>query len=392
MSNEEDLLEIKVILLGESGVGKTSIISRYVENQFSENMMSSHTMTYVQKEITIDKQKMQLNIWDTVGQEKYRSLSHLFFKDTKIVILVYSIISMDSFKALDYWSNLYKETIGDDAILGIAANKSDLYMDQEVPDSMGEEFAKEHNGFFSLISAKNNKVQLDNYINKLVKEYLKKNPNVIKNGKKIKLGDDDDAVEIKAGCCAGGKNKRMIRKYSSIVKEYNGVLNVVFLGDNSVGKTSIIYRINKKSFNESQSHTDKLTEYKYQYNKNKMNLEIIINDVDNEKKNSKEFVNILKKCEIFFLIYDVKNNQSFENVEYWIEGITKVKDNLNKIIIYILGNKNDKSDGNGNSELINEGKNLALENKYLFKTISAKDNDGIKGLIEEGVDSYLALA
>ena len=87
-----------------------------------------------------------------------------------------------------------------------------------------------------------------------------------------------------------------------------------------------------------------------------MKLDIIIKDVDNEKKNSKEFGNILKNSEIFFLVYDVKNKQSFENIGYWIEGITKVKDSLSKILIYILANKNDKVDGNGNIEMINEGR------------------------------------
>jgi len=352
-------------------------------------------MTYVQKELTIDKQKIQLNIWDTVGQEKYRSLSKLFFKDTKIVILVYAITSMASFEGLAYWSNLYKETIGDDAILGVVGNKSDLYLEQEVSDEKGEKFAKENGGFFSAISAKVNGEQLDHYIHKLVMEYLKKNPTIIKNPKNIKLDDEeneDNVQEIKAGCCAGGKNKKMIRRYSSILKDYNGVINAVFLGDNSVGKTSILNRIKKEPFNSDENHTEQIVEYKYQYNSNKMKLDIIIKDVDNEKKNSKEFGNILKNSEMFFLVYDVKNKQSFENIGYWIEGITKVKDSLSKILIYILANKNDKLDGNGNIEMINEGRNYALDNKYLIKSISAKDNEGIIGLIDESVEKYLMIS
>ena len=393
--SDDDGIEIKMILLGESGVGKTSIISRYVENTFSDDVMTSNAMTYVQKELTIDKQKIQLNIWDTVGQEKYRSLSKLFFKDTKIVILVYTITSMVSFEGLTYWSNLYKETIGDDAILGVVGNKSDLYLEQEVSEEKGEQFAKENGGIFSLISAKVNREQLDNYILKLVKEYLKKNPNLIKNPKNIKLNDEENEEniqEIKAGCCAGGKNKKMIRRYSLILKDYNGVINAVFLGDNSVGKTNIINRIKKESFNPNESHTEQIIQYNYQYNSKKIKLDIIINDVDNEKKNTKEFGNILKSSEMFFLVYDVKNKQSFENIGYWIEGITKVKDNLSKILIYILANKNDKDDGNGNIEMINEGRNYALDNKYLKKSISAKDNEGIMGLIEESVEKYLTIS
>ena len=393
MSKDDDVLEIKMILLGETAVGKTSIISRYVENTFSSDLMSSTSMTYVQKNITIDKQKIQLNIWDTVGQERYRSLSKLFFKDTKIVVLVYSITNLQSFEGLTYWLNLYKESIGDEAILGVVGNKSDLFLKQEVDEEKGEEFAKNNGAIFSLVSAKDNKVQLDEYINKLIHEYMTKF-GITKKPKKIKLGDDDEhnVEEVKAGCCAGEKNKRMIRRYMNIVNEEGGIVNCVFLGDDSVGKTSVINRILKKDFNENEKHTEELNESVHKYKNNKMKLQVMIHDVDNEKKKSKEYIDILKKSQIFFLVYDVKKNQTFDNIEYWIEVITKVKDNLNKILIYILANKNDKNDGNANNQIILEGKSLAADNKCMFKSISAKDNEGIIGLIEDSVQNYLAIS
>ena len=137
--NNEETLELKMILLGESAVGKTSIISRYVDDVFSGNLMTSTTMSYVQKYITINNQKIRLSIWDTVGQERFRSLSKLFFNDTKIVVLVYSITDKKTFEELDFWLNLYKECIGDEAILGIAGNKADLFLEQEVNEEKGEE-------------------------------------------------------------------------------------------------------------------------------------------------------------------------------------------------------------------------------------------------------------
>ena len=392
MSKNEDILEIKIILLGDMFVGKTSIISRYVEDSFSENIMSSSAMSYTQKDIVIDKQKIQLNIWDTVGQEKYRALSKLFFQDTKIVILVYSIKSLESFKGLDYWYNLYKETIGNETILGIIGNKSDLYLEQEVEESQGEEYAKNHGGIFQLVSAKNNRVGIDEFIKKLVNEYLKKF-GINKNNKKIKLGEEEDVdiEELKAGCCTGSKGKRMIRKYSSIIKDEDGIINTVFLGEDSVGKTSIINRILKKEFNSSEIHTEELNEFNYKFKSNKMKLNIIINDVNNQKKITKEFVNIIEKSEIFFLVYDIYNDKSIENIEYWIDCIKKVKDNINKILIYILANKNEKIDGKENKSNIEKGKIIAVENKYMFKTISAKENEGISGLIDESVKNYLTI-
>lgn len=392
MSKNEDILEIKIILLGDMFVGKTSIISRYVEDSFSENIMSSSAMSYTQKDIVIDKQKIQLNIWDTVGQEKYRALSKLFFQDTKIVILVYSIKSLESFKGLDYWYNLYKETIGNEVILGIIGNKSDLYLEQEVEESQGEEYAKNHGGIFQLVSAKNNRVGIDEFIKKLVNEYLKKF-GINKNNKKIKLGEEEDVdiEELKAGCCTGSKGKRMIRKYSSIIKDEDGIINTVFLGEDSVGKTSIINRILKKEFNSSEIHTEELNEFNYKFKSNKMKLNIKINDVNNQKKITKEFVNIIEKSEIFFLVYDIYNDKSIENIEYWIDCIKKVKDNINKILIYILANKNEKIDGKENNSNIEKGKIIAVENKYMFKTISAKENEGISGLIDESVKNYLTI-
>jgi small GTP-binding protein len=392
MSKNEDILEIKIILLGDMFVGKTSIISRYVEDSFSENIMSSSAMSYTQKDIIIDKQKIQLNIWDTVGQEKYRALSKLFFQDTKIVILVYSIKSLESFKGLDYWYNLYKETIGNETILGIIGNKSDLYLEQEVEESQGEEYAKNHGGIFQLVSAKNNRVGIDEFIKKLVNEYLKKF-GINKNNKKIKLGEEEDVdiEELKAGCCTGSKGKRMIRKYSSIIKDEDGIINTVFLGEDSVGKTSIINRILKKEFNSSEIHTEELNEFNYKFKSNKMKLNIKINDVNNQKKITKEFVNIIEKSEIFFLVYDIYNDKSIENIEYWIDCIKKVKDNINKILIYILANKNEKIDGKENNSNIEKGKIIAVENKYMFKTISAKENEGISGLIDESVKNYLTI-
>jgi small GTP-binding protein len=388
--DDDEILQIKMILLGNTAVGKTSIINRYVEDNFSNNIMSSVNMTFTQKTLTINKQKVQLNIWDTVGQEKFRSLSKLFFKDTKIVALVYSITNRKSFDDLGFWLNIFKETIGVDVVIGVMGNKSDLFLEQVVNEEEGEKFAQEHGGFFDLVSAKDNKPGLDKFITKLVTECLKKNKNLSpSNG--IKLVNQEQTQEIKAGCCAGDKDKRIIRNYSEIIKEKKGKIYSVFLGDISAGKTSIINRIQKSDFNLSETHTDELMKFNYTYNKGKMKLDIEINDVDINKKKSTEFIDIIKQSNIFFIVYDVKSQKSLENIHFWIEVIQKIKKNINKELIYILANKNDREDGNKNAQLIREGRDIAQENKIMFKAISAKDNEGINGIMKESVESYLAL-
>ena len=388
--DDDEILQIKMILLGNTAVGKTSIINRYVEDNFSSNLMSSVNMTFTQKTLKIDKQKVQLNIWDTVGQEKFRSLSKLFFKDTKIVALVYSITNKNSFNDLEFWLKTFKETIGEDVVIGVMGNKSDLFLEQEVSEEEGEKFAEENGGFFDLVSAKENKAGLDKFITKLVTECLKKNQNLSSNNG-IKLVNQEQTQEIKAGCCAGDKDKRIIRKYSEIIKEKKGKINSVFLGEISSGKTSIINRIQKSDFNPLEEHTDELMKFNYTYNKGKMKLDIEINDVDINQKKSSEFIDIIKQCNIFFIVYDVKSQKSLDNIHFWIEVIKKIKENINKELIYILANKNDREDGNKNAQLIREGRDIAQENKTMFKSISAKDNEGINGIMKESVESYLAL-
>ena len=206
MSGSE-IPEIKVILLGETAVGKTSIIKRYYEGQFNENEDSSLTMSYVDKTIEIDEEKYKLIIWDTIGQETYRSISKLFLNESKIVILVYSIENKSSFTNLDFWYNLYLEELGKEVILGIAGNKADLYLNQQVPYEEGEKFAEERGAIFAEISAKQNKESIDHFMMELVRKYLHKGKKEKNEAKKnIKLDGKNNKPD-KKGCCSGKKSE-----------------------------------------------------------------------------------------------------------------------------------------------------------------------------------------
>ena len=97
--SEEGAQCCKVVLLGESGVGKTCIISRFINNTFDDNGMS-----------TTGGKSIKFDIWDTAGQEKYRALTKIFYKDASIAILVYDITRRESFEELkNYWFNQIKD-------------------------------------------------------------------------------------------------------------------------------------------------------------------------------------------------------------------------------------------------------------------------------------------
>ena len=98
MSNQKTKIEeIKIILIGNSGVGKTAIINRYYNNSFDINMESTISMNFVGKKININGKYYDLNIWDTAGQEAYRSCNKLFIKNSNIVIFVYDITNKKTF-------------------------------------------------------------------------------------------------------------------------------------------------------------------------------------------------------------------------------------------------------------------------------------------------------
>ena len=149
---------IKVVLLGESGVGKTSIISQFISGVFDPNTVTSITAQFISKTIEYKEigKSLRFDIWDTAGQEKFRSLAKIFYKDAKIIILVYDIISKKNFKELkDYWYEQQTKLNADkDPIFAVVANKSDLYAQSQVPDEEGRAFAESINAIFQSTSAK----------------------------------------------------------------------------------------------------------------------------------------------------------------------------------------------------------------------------------------------
>ena len=149
----------KIVLLGDSGVGKTCLISRFISGQFDANVNSTNGASYASKKVEFPElgKSLVLDIWDTAGQEKYKSLTKFFYKDAAMVVLVYDITRRESFDNLkNFWYKEIKEYGEKDIVLGIAGNKSDLYDDEAVPEKEAREFADSIGAIFTLTSAQNN--------------------------------------------------------------------------------------------------------------------------------------------------------------------------------------------------------------------------------------------
>ena len=202
--NLEEEEEIKVILVGEMGTGKTSLINTAIGLNFQEKLASTTTNSIMNKTMKINGKSYSVNLWDTIGQEKYRSLTKIFLKGSKIVIFVYDITNLQSFKELNYWFDCTKEIINEKVVMGIVGNKSDLFLKEEVKESDARQLAKQKGFDFALTSAKNSTMFCE-FLEKLLKKYLgqddEENEDDDNKKKSEKLKKEKAGGKPKKGCC-----------------------------------------------------------------------------------------------------------------------------------------------------------------------------------------------
>ena len=216
--------QVKVVLLGESGVGKTSIIAQFTSGKFDPDCVTSLSAQFISKTIEFEnlQKAIKFDIWDTAGQEKYRALAKIFYKDAKAIILVYDITDQRSFDEVkSYWYEMVKSNGDQDAIIAIVANKNDLYDTAQVSEQDGKEFARSIGAIFQSTSAKSDTgitTLFDNigqkYFNpdfdctaadeKVQEEYKKKKQEEKqkkKEPKGVKLTSEPTKTEKKKKCC-----------------------------------------------------------------------------------------------------------------------------------------------------------------------------------------------
>ena len=147
---------IKVVLLGESGVGKTSIISQFTTHKFDLHRETSLSAQFISKTLEFADlgQSIKFDIWDTVGQEKYRSLAKIFYKDAKVIIFVYDITRKFTFENIqNYWYEETKNNADGNPILAVVGNKIDLYGESQVNNNDGKAYADKIGAIFQTTSA-----------------------------------------------------------------------------------------------------------------------------------------------------------------------------------------------------------------------------------------------
>ena len=165
---------IKVILVGDAGTGKTNLIGVATGQEFNSQNLTTTTCSYLRLMMKINNKEYQVNLWDTIGQEKYRSLTKIFFKDSKIVLFVYDITNRQSFESLQTWKKTIDEILGNVPTIGVVGNKCDLYLNEQVKEEEGKKYADEIKAKFIYTSAKLDAKNFKIFLEGLVKDYVLK--------------------------------------------------------------------------------------------------------------------------------------------------------------------------------------------------------------------------
>ena len=207
---DENSISVKVVMIGSVGVGKSSIIARYVRNLFNEKNEPTIGANFSTKELLYNEKRVILNIWDTAGQEKFRSMGRLFYKNANIIVMVYDITKQDSFDDIkNYWYKDVKENGENYKVIGIVGNKIDLYEKEEIDNKQIKEFIEQiNNDKKTKITEKKvsclNGVNINELFNDLVSLYFSEDFNLLlkedSRENEVKI-NQEDKKRGKRKCC-----------------------------------------------------------------------------------------------------------------------------------------------------------------------------------------------
>mmetsp|Transcript_2600 Transcript_2600/g.4007 ORF Transcript_2600/g.4007 Transcript_2600/m.4007 type:complete len:227 (-) Transcript_2600:56-736(-) len=151
--NEYDFL-FKILLIGNSGVGKSALIMRFADDIFHSSFASTIGVDFKLRTVELNGQKIKLQIWDTAGQERFKTVTNAYFRGSHGIILVYDITKESSFAALDDWLMELGKSAPSNCLKLIIGNKCDLAEDREVSHEVVQEYAEKHGIHFFETSAK----------------------------------------------------------------------------------------------------------------------------------------------------------------------------------------------------------------------------------------------
>ncbi|KAL0479752.1 Ras-related protein Rab [Acrasis kona] len=155
-ANQPHDLSIKLLVIGDSGVGKSCLLLRYIDDTFTSQFTSTIGIDFKVRTLEVDDKKIKCQIWDTAGQDRFRTITNVYYRDAQGILIVYDVTDSKSFEGLRYWIKNIEENAPDNVQKVLVGNKADLLDRRCVTKEEGSQFAEEHKLEFYEASAKDN--------------------------------------------------------------------------------------------------------------------------------------------------------------------------------------------------------------------------------------------
>jgi len=193
-NNNYDMI-FKIVLIGDSSVGKTNILSKYISDEYDPDTQATIGVELSTKNYTFDNNEVKVQIWDTAGQEKYRSITSSYYKGAHGCLLVYDITRKATFENIDKWLAEIKLSSNNEINMVLIGNKCDLEDKREVSIEEAQNKAKLLNMAFMETSALNG-TNVEKAFNELVNNVYQNNKQIFHQDVNIRIDDKDKGVEI----------------------------------------------------------------------------------------------------------------------------------------------------------------------------------------------------
>ena len=198
MEEENYEMMFKVVLVGDSSVGKTNIMSKYLKNEFHEDSKATVGVEFGVKNFKIENNIVKVQIWETAGEERYRSITNAYYKGAKGSLLIYDITNKKSFENIEKWISDLKANTGDNISMILLGNKTDLEEKRAVSIEEGKNKAEFYNITFMETSAFNGN-NIQEAFNELITDIYKKNHELLENQAKAEIIRDKNTIELFKG-------------------------------------------------------------------------------------------------------------------------------------------------------------------------------------------------
>ncbi|KAL2253174.1 ras-related protein RABA1f-like [Sesamum indicum] len=203
----------KVVLIGDSGVGKSNLLSRFTKNEFSQESKSTIGVEFATRSIQVDDKIVKAQIWDTAGQERYRAITSAYYRGAVGALLVYDVTRNVTFENVERWLKELRGHTDSNIVIMMVGNKADLRHLRAVPTDKAKSFAENERTFFmetSALEALNVENAFTEVLTQIYHVVSRKaldigdDPSALPKGQTINIGSKDDVSAVKnSGCCSG---------------------------------------------------------------------------------------------------------------------------------------------------------------------------------------------